>query len=730
MSTKYPFPSHVSLQSFVTVKLNDKHMYILWKTQVLCLLKGHEMLGFINESSPLLQVDDEWNKRDAIVRAWILGSLSDHVAIALTNSLKSKGTRFTAKHVWDQVQKQEQESKGCCGIDIMKKVNEMKDKSSKRQLLYHAIECGKLEEVEKILNKKEVEITDNISINGNTALHIAVAYNFNSDRILKSMLKLLPNDIPLKVVRNVDGSTPLHLAASYGNTNAAKILIDKNRDLLFENDNEGCTPLDITLSEPKNKEMCLLLMKHHDHTTFDAYEHMLTAIAYKHFDLAMTFIQRCDSFNTRVVLMAIAQNCPADFTPNQLLVHELFQTPVFQFITRGASDMKGCMKFRHLVIKAGLAYPYKLIIRICMKLKIFKNLEERMKQRQHARDLLDFVCATIKFSRGGEGEAEADAGDFYSEAMLEAIRRDASDVVEIIVYWFPEAAMIVDEYGHNIAQVAWKNRAIKVYALILDGNLAKHTSLSSQKMKQDHCGNNFLHFAARLASAKKLDHTSSPPFRMQRELQWFKLAHEIIPQGGMDKNCFGETPEMVFTKEHKDLEVESGEWIKTAANAVAITATLIITIMFAATVQVPGGSDDKGLPHLVSRPAFMVFEVSITSSAMASALALLLFLVILTSPRTQEAYMLRLPLALVIGILSLFMSATLAIMAFASALYIIFGPLIIGLMAPIVVLPICFFFLGYFWFLSVVLTDFLHSIALFFIIRAFRHLKLVGQIFI
>jgi len=368
-----------------------------------------------------------------------------------------------------------------------------------------------------------------------------------------------------------------------------------------------------------------------------------------------------------------------------------------------------------------------------MLLAVFKDLDVKMKERNDAKDLLDAICALIRFTRESKGEAEVEAEDFYTEAMLEAISRDASDVVEIIVYWFPEATLIVDEDGHNIAQIAWKNRASKVYALIVDGNLAKHTSLSSQNMKQDHCGNNFLHFAARLAPTKKLDHTSSPPFRMQRELQWFKLAHEITPQGRMAKNYFGETPEMVFTREHKDLEIESGEWIKTASNAVAIITTLIITVMFAATIQIPGGNNEKGIPNMISQPGFMLFEVTITASAMTAGLSLLLFLVILTSPRTQDDYMLRLPLALVIGVVSLFTSASLGAVAFASALYLSFGTdlqRILGLIAPVVALPACIFFFVYCWYLSVVISDFMHSTTYFLMIYVFRRLQLVGRIFI
>ncbi|KAM0027826.1 putative ankyrin repeat-containing domain, PGG domain, ankyrin repeat-containing domain superfamily [Helianthus debilis subsp. tardiflorus] len=721
MSTKYPFPSHVSVQSFVTVKLSDKCMYRLWKTQMLRLLESHDMLGFINESS--MQVGDEhklWNRSDALVHGWILGSLSEQAAITVLNSLESKlpqQTRFTAKHIWDQVQSmydqqadvQEEEEERKVGygspcIDLMQKVREKRDGTRNKQALYDAVECGKLQQVVSILNQEKVAITESISINGNTALHIAMAYKDDGDGFLKSMLDL--TDIPLTEVRNSDGSTPLHLAASFGNTNAAKILLDRSPDLLHAKDNQGCTPLDIIVSRPWNKEMCLFFksvilpdIEHADHELL-----VINAICSKHFDLALTLIQRCNNpSKSPAVLMAIAQNCPADFTPNQLIIYELLRTPVLHFITRGTSNMKGCMKLANLVLRAVLAYPFKMLIRICIKLQVFIELKEIMKERRDARDLLDVVCALIQSSNKTWSYR-----DFYTEAMLEAIRRDASDVVETLVYWFPEATLIVDEDGHNFAQ-------------------------ESSKV-DEHFGNNFLHFAARLGPARKLDLISCPPFRMQRELQWFKVAQEIVPQGWRtEKNCLRETPDMVFKKEHKDLEIESGEWIKRIANSVTITATLIITVMFASVIQVPGGNNDKGLPNFISQPAFILFQISITISAAASSLSLLIFMAIITHPLTQDDFLLRLPIAMLIGWVSLFLSAALCMLAFGAALFLLFGtndPWILGLLASLVALPVILFLYFYAWFMSDAIADFMHSTGHFLIIHFSRRLKLVGRIFI
>ncbi|KAJ0742585.1 putative ankyrin repeat-containing domain, PGG domain, ankyrin repeat-containing domain superfamily [Helianthus annuus] len=717
MSTKYPIPSHVSVQSFVTVKLSDKRMYGLWKTQMLCLLMSHDMLGFINGTSPApaMQVDDElsmWSRLDALVQGWILGSLSEEAAITVLNRL-NQHMHVTAKHIWDQVkitygqqEEQDEEREGCGSpcIDLNKKVKE-------KQVLYDAVEGGKLQEAVSILHKKNFGITESISINGNTALHIAAAYSSPSDdKFLKRMLRL--TDIPLMEVRNLDGSTPLHLAASLGNANAAKILLETCPDLLHAKDNQGCTPLDIIRSRPLNKDMCHLLKSTILQETEQAYDHeplVVTAISYRHFDLARTLIQRCNnSLKSPAVLMAIAQNCPADFTTNQLIIYELLRTSVLSFITRDISDMKGCSKLAIVILRAVLVYTYKMLIRICLKLQVFKDFKELMEEREDAIALLDAVCNLIRSSNESVCYRK-----FYKQAMLEAIRRDASNVVAKIVYWFPDATLIRDEDCHNFAQAAWKNRASKIYALILDRNLlAKHTSLSFDS-EPNEAGNNFLHFAARLEPARKLDLISCPPFRMQRELQWFKVAQEIIPQGRRtEENYLGETPEMIFTKEHKGLVIESGEWLKKVSNSATVAATLVLTALFAGVTQVPGGTGDNGVPHLISQPAFCIYEILITISAAAASLSLLMFMLIQGSPLTQDDFLHRLPLALVIGWVSLFVSVALGMFAFGAALFLIFGarnPWVLGLVAPIVALPISLFFLIYSWFILSALADFWHS---------------------
>ena len=110
----YPYPSLIT-PNIVTVKLSGKNKYNMWKTQMLCLLKSHQMYGFIDGHYPSPvrngkgKVGDmeAWIISDSLVKGWILGSLSEEAFNKVVNHLthKQKKTDFTAKDLWDELQR-------------------------------------------------------------------------------------------------------------------------------------------------------------------------------------------------------------------------------------------------------------------------------------------------------------------------------------------------------------------------------------------------------------------------------------------------------------------------------------------------------------------------------------------------------------------------------------------------------------------------------------------------
>ncbi|XP_031110024.1 uncharacterized protein LOC116014157 [Ipomoea triloba] len=187
--------------------------------------------------------------------------------------------------------------------------------------------------------------------------------------------------------------------------------------------------------------------------------------------------------------------------------------------------------------------------------------------------------------------------------------------------------------------------------------------------------NSVLHLAGKLAPPHKLNLVSGAALQMQRELQWFKEVKKITPPYFLSYlNKDGKTPSMVFTEEHKELKEGGEKWMKDTANSCTIAAALIVTVVFAAAITVPGGnSGENGLPIFSNNNAFTVFSISNAASLFTSATSLLVFLSILTSRYAEEDFLYALPKRLIIGLFTLFLSIIFMMIAFSATVYLVFG---------------------------------------------------------
>lgn len=118
---KYPFPIHVNISNFVTIKLTEDN-FLLWQAQFHRFLRSQELFGFINGEIPspprMLQIEVEgceteavnpdytdWTKTDQLVSSWISGAVSENILsliIGLETSYEVWQTllnRFTQKSV-------------------------------------------------------------------------------------------------------------------------------------------------------------------------------------------------------------------------------------------------------------------------------------------------------------------------------------------------------------------------------------------------------------------------------------------------------------------------------------------------------------------------------------------------------------------------------------------------------------------------------------------------------
>ena len=105
-------------------------------------------------------------------------------------------------------------------------------------------------------------------------------------------------------------------------------------------------------------------------------------------------------------------------------------------------------------------------------------------------------------------------------------------------------------------------------------------------------------------------------------------------------NTNGKRPRELFTESHKELVEEGEKWMKETSSSCTVVAALIVTIMFAAAITVPGGQiQDVGLPIFLNEEVFMVFIISDALSLLSASTSLLMFLGILTSRYAEEDFL-------------------------------------------------------------------------------------------
>ncbi|KAL7591720.1 hypothetical protein Lser_V15G32866 [Lactuca serriola] len=723
---EYPYPSDVCASNLTSVKLSGKAKFVMWKTQTLCLLESHGMSGFIDGTlvspptgiSGKEKVGDhqthhklkQWRRSDALVKSWILSSLSEETLGYVLKRLSEKlhhqernASDFSAKDVWDELQtiygpavlpqllvSDKPQDIREAWSDQYLILKEQEDKSA-LQKLYRAAISGDWDSVHAVLTRQNITVIDKITNNGNTALHIAVGATKKAD-LLQKLLEKIPENTQLLDLRNSDGSTLLHVAAIVGNTEAADILVGRNRDLLLAKDNEGHTPLAVALSNmhtqtSKHLLQCINTDKEKDalFSGTSGEELLVVVISSKDFGLAndLVFHYNRGSLDSDAVPMAIAQNFPClsileEYTRNIDIMHgrveAVFRKAFYSVHNTCGFLLVGIVWWIFLFGFYGIIMLFPLIL----KLLVSPFIKERVRIRKEAINLLAKVCDSIKFRKDSTNYHH-----YYTNPILEATRQNAYEFVEYIVSNFPDAICCANEDGHNIIQYAVISRSEKVYNL--QYQMSEHKNV--YRTIKDPYGNNLLHLAARLAPNDKLNRISGAALQIQRELQWFKEVEGFVcPLNIIQKNSFNETPQMVFTREHKDLVIEGEKWMKSTAESYTITAALITTIVFAAAITVPGGNKDTGIPTFINNNAFKIFAISDAISLFTSATSLLMFLSILTARFAEQDFLFMLPTKLIIGLATLFISTTAMISAFGATLYLVFGRSSSMILIPIAVL--------------------------------------------
>ncbi|XP_014519496.1 uncharacterized protein LOC106776531 [Vigna radiata var. radiata] len=297
-------------------------------------------------------------------------------------------------------------------------------------------------------------------------------------------------------------------------------------------------------------------------------------------------------------------------------------------------------------------------------LKFSSGIREIYQQKKTHLVVLEILnCMCDRVSEYEESQLrEASAYD----AMLQAAKLGIIEFIDKMRKTNPDLLWAIDRNRRGIFSHAILNRRKEVFRLIQSVNGRKEIIRCSA----DVFGNTLLHLAAYLGPSSDLDRRSGAALQLQRELQWFKVVEEIVhPKCKEEKNGDGKKPREIFSESHVEMVKAGEKWAKDTASSFTLVGTLIITIMFAAAFTVPGGNhQDTGVPIFLRDQTFTLFIIADAVSLFLSSTSVLIFIGILTSRYAEKDFLKTLPLKLLCGLVSLFLSVVSMMIAFCASL--------------------------------------------------------------
>ena len=143
------------------------------------------------------------------------------------------------------------------------------------------------------------------------------------------------------------------------------------------------------------------------------------------------------------------------------------------------------------------------------------------------------------------------------------------------------------------------------------------------------------------------------------------------------RNREGLTPMDLFKTQHDELHAKAEVAVKDTANSGMLVATIIATIVFAASLTVPGHdvSPNADSSILQKKGWYIVFILSNSIALFASSSSMFYFLSVLTSSFTDDEFVSSLQARLMFGITKLFVAMTTMVVAFTAACFLIFNHL-------------------------------------------------------
>ncbi|KAK2986179.1 LOW QUALITY PROTEIN: hypothetical protein RJ640_006214 [Escallonia rubra] len=665
---KYPYPSHVDVGVDVPCKLSPTN-YFMWSNLMARLIEDEGLMGFLNgtikEPPEKITVPDDssstggtkemknedyikWKKTDRLLRRWIIRTLNE---------------------------------------DLLEVAELGEGKNLSQYLpLHKAALAGDWDTASTIIEKAPDAVRAIVTGFEETALMVAVRSKKRNAFVKKLLEKMLLPDVALT---EKNGATALHIAAVVGNIEAAELLVEKDPKLPNVGDIYKELPIHGAAAYGR-REMVLYLFtvteENPEQKPFEAESggKLLRAlISSGLYDIALYLLQRYPklAWEDPHPLDSIAGK-PSAFPSGkrfniwQKLIYSCVAITLENFENRPPGvDIKSFKVTNDSVSKKVRALFWKVAAEVGIWLiSLNKELHIELKfaasiilkfhgiavpQINHIREtklkhtqavqLVKRLCletANLEFSK---------ALSLLCLPLHKAIVVGTREVVEEILESFPSAVYSMNDMQQNLMHVAILERSENVYNLIYQFDSGDiFIGATDTRM------NNGLHLTGKLEPQPKLNLRASEVEKFARPIEKERL------------NIEGKTPAMVFTEAHKKLVKDGEQWMKDTANSCTIVAALIVTVVFASAITVPGGNNgDTGLAIYIHKTAFVVFAISDALALFSSTSSLLMFLSILTSRYGEQDFLYALPKRLIIGLVTLFLSIISMMIAFTATVYML-----------------------------------------------------------
>ncbi|XP_019461959.1 PREDICTED: uncharacterized protein LOC109361096 [Lupinus angustifolius] len=312
------------------------------------------------------------------------------------------------------------------------------------------------------------------------------------------------------------------------------------------------------------------------------------------------------------------------------------------------------------------------------------------------KDDKDGIAYKMEITKNGT-EAKEEV-DLKETPFLVAARYGIVEMVHEILNEIPSAIHNTNKKKENVLLVAVKNRQPLVIDTI---RMRMKTEVwNNLLLAVDDDENTMLHLAAQALGKDMPWQIAGSALQMVWDIKWFQYIKSLVPQHFYFRNnIHNKTAGEIFKESHKDLVADSGEWLKDTSESCSVVSGLVAGVSFAAASSIPGGTNDEGRPALEGKTAFDVFAISSLIGLCFSVTGLIMFLAILTSRKEARDFRRDLPLKLLIGLSSLFVSIASMFVSFCSGHIFMLNNKYRTFLIPIYAstcLPVCFYAIAQF----------------------------------